>query len=128
VAADGFSGGTEDEEVAADESAGGGIDATALVLSFKGVLLEGLEFAFIVVAFVAGGGGHGRSTASGSYAAAYVGAAAAFVFIGILGLFAKRQLETVPGRTLKFGVGGLLPHSVRSGDSRGSVCTGPAAT
>ena len=128
MAADGFSGGTREEEVTADESAGGGIDWMAFVLSFKGVLLDGLEVAFIVDAFGAGGGGHGRSAASGSYGAAYVGAAGAFVFIGILGLFAKRQLETVPGRTLKFGVGGLLPHSVRSGDSRGSVCTGPAAT
>ena len=75
------------------------------------VLLEGLEVAFIVVAFGAGGGNHGSGgTASGAsgYGAAYIGAAAAFLFIGALGLLAKRQLQRVPGRTLKFGVGGLL--------------------
>ncbi|HET9718764.1 MAG TPA: peptidoglycan-binding protein [Solirubrobacteraceae bacterium] len=106
VAADGFSLGTEEEEVDSSGDTSGAIDWTAFVLSFKGVLLEGLEVAFIVVAFGAGGG-RGNS-GSGSYGAAYVGAAAAFVFIGVIGLIAKRQLERVPGRTLKFGVGGLL--------------------
>jgi uncharacterized membrane protein/peptidoglycan hydrolase-like protein with peptidoglycan-binding domain len=108
TAADGFTGGTEEEEVGAG-GRGGGVDWTAFVLAFKGVLLEGLEVAFIVVAFGAGGGSGGTSTAgSGSYRAAYVGAAAAFVVIGILGFVAKRRLQKVPGRTLKFGVGGLL--------------------
>jgi uncharacterized membrane protein len=110
TAADGFSGGTAEQERAGERS-GGVIDWTAFVLSFKGVLLEGLEVAFIVVAFGAGGGGHGSGgTAGGSsgYGAAYIGAAAAFLFIGALGLLAKRQLQRVPGRTLKFGVGGLL--------------------
>ncbi|HET8978732.1 MAG TPA: peptidoglycan-binding protein [Solirubrobacteraceae bacterium] len=106
TAADGFSGGTEEEEVDAGPG-GGGVDWTAFVLAFKGVLLEGLEVAFIVVAFGAGGGSSG-GTGGGSYGAAYVGAAAAFVFIGILGFAAKRRLQNVPGRTLKFGVGGLL--------------------
>jgi uncharacterized membrane protein len=69
------------------------------VLAFKGVLLEGLEIAFIVVAF--GAGGHG-------YGSAYAGALAAFVIFGGLGFAAKGQLEKVPGRTLKFAVGGLL--------------------
>ncbi len=105
VAADGFRGGTEAEEVDAEAGTAGAIDWTAFVLSFKGVLLEGLEVAFIVVAFGAGGAG---GSSSGSYGAAYVGAAAAFMVIGLLGLVAKRQLQRVPGRTLKFGVGGLL--------------------
>ncbi len=108
VAADGFSGGTEEEGADDGGAAGGGIDWTAFVLAFKGVLLEGLEVAFIVVAFGAGGGGHGGGLHSGSYGAAYVGAGAAFLVIGVIGLIAKRQLERVPGRTLKFGVGGLL--------------------
>lgn len=103
VAEQGFWGGAEEE---ADTPAGAGgdgaIDWTAFVLSFKGVLLEGLEIAFIVVAFGAGNGG------GGSYVQAAIGAAAAFVLVGGLGLLVRRRLESVPGRTLKFGVGGLL--------------------
>ena len=109
VAADGFAGGAEEEEEASGEGSGGAVDWTAFVLAFKGVLLEGLEVAFIVVAFGAGGGtGGGAGSGSGSWGSAYIGAAAAFVVIGALGLVAKQQLEQVPGRTLKFGVGGLL--------------------
>ena len=98
VAARGFWGGAEDEKVDS-AGAGGAFDWTAFVLSFKGVLLEGLEIAFIVVAFGAG---------SGSYTWAMIGAAAAVVLIGTAGLLARGQLEKLPGRTLKFGVGGLL--------------------
>ncbi|HZE04124.1 MAG TPA: peptidoglycan-binding protein, partial [Solirubrobacteraceae bacterium] len=112
TAADGFTGGAEEEEEPGAGPSGGVIDWTAFVLAFKGVLLEGLEVAFIVVAFGAGGGGSGGlggSTGGGnSYTVAYIGAAAAFVVIGALGLVAKSQLQKVPGRTLKFGVGGLL--------------------
>ena len=98
VAASGFWGGGEEEEVDAG-GAGQGLDWTAFVLSFKGVLLEGLEIAFIVVAFGSG---------SGSYTWALIGAAAALVLIGTAGILARGQLEKLPGRTLKFGVGGLL--------------------
>ncbi len=108
TAADGFGGGTEEEDAVDAGSGGRGIDWTAFVLAFKGVLLEGLEVAFIVVAFGAGGGSTGSGTTGGSYGAAYVGAGAAFVVIGLLGFAAKRRLERVPGRSLKFGVGGLL--------------------
>ena len=108
TAADGFAGGTQEEQAPGGQSSGA-IDWTAFVLAFKGVLLEGLEVAFIVVAFGAGQGGGGLgSGASGGYGAAYIGAAAAFVVIGTLGFVAKEQLQEVPGRTLKFGVGGLL--------------------
>jgi uncharacterized membrane protein len=98
VAGQGFWGGGEDEE-AAPTGGGGAFDWTAFVLSFKGVLLEGLEIAFIVVAFGSG---------SGSYTWALIGAAAALVLIGTAGILARGQLEKLPGRTLKFGVGGLL--------------------
>ncbi len=113
TAADGFTGTTEEEEAEAAEGAEGAIDWTAFVLAFKGVLLEGLEVAFIVVAFGAGGGaggGHGFGIGAGhsGYESAFIGAAAAFIFIGALGALANRQLQEVPGRTLKFGVGGLL--------------------
>ena len=109
VAADGFTGGGEEEEVdAASGERRGPIDWTAFTLSFKGVLLEGLEIAFLVVAFGAGGTGQGSSSGASSYPSAYAGALAAFLIIGGLGLAAKGRLEQVPGRVLKFGVGGLL--------------------
>lgn len=58
--------------------------------------------AFIVVAFGAGEGG--RS----GYFVAVVGAAAAFAAIGVMSLIARGWLESIPGRSLKFGVGCLL--------------------
>lgn len=91
--------GSAQQEGAADAGARDGFDWTAFVLAFKGVLLEGLEIAFIVVAFGAG---------SGSYGNALIGAGAAVVLIGGLGLLVRGQLEKLPGRTLKFLVGGLL--------------------
>lgn len=99
VAAQGLWGGTSGE---GDVEAGGddgAIDWTAFVLAFKGTLLEGLEIAFIVVAFGAGSGG---------YTQAVLGAAAALVLFWAIGLLVRGQLEKLPGRTLKFGVGGLL--------------------
>ncbi len=104
VAADGFTGGGEEEdEVEPSDGSGGGMDWTAWLLAFKGVLLEGLEVAFIVIAFGAGSGG-----TSSDYLPAYVGAGAAFVIVGVIGALAVGSLEKVPGRVLKFGVGGLL--------------------
>jgi uncharacterized membrane protein len=52
-----------------------------------------------VVAFGAG---------SGSYTQALIGAVAAVVLIGGAGITVRGQLEKLPGRTLKFAVGGLL--------------------
>jgi uncharacterized membrane protein len=100
VAADGFTGGGGEEVDASGDRRGSVVDWTAFVLSFKGVLLEGLEIAFIVVAFGAGSG-HG-------YGSAVVGALAAFALFGTAGFIAKGRLEQMPGRTLKFAVGGLL--------------------
>ena len=99
VADAGFWGGGEEEQEVEAGGAGAGFDWTAFVLSFKGVLLEGLEIAFIVVAFGAG---------SGSYTQALIGAGAAVVLIGGVGIAVRGQLEKLPGRTLKFAVGGLL--------------------
>lgn len=98
VAAQGFWGGGEEEQ-APEGGPDRRFDWTAFVLSFKGVLLEGLEIAFIVVAFGAGSGG---------YTSALIGAGAAVVLIGTAGILARGQLGKLPGRTLKFGVGGLL--------------------
>jgi uncharacterized membrane protein len=76
-----------------------GFDWTAFALSFKGVVLEGLEVAFIVVAFGA---------ATGQLALGVVGAVAAFVVIGVAGAVARRRVERVPSKALKFVVGLLL--------------------
>jgi len=89
-------------EVGAAEAAGrpdSGIDPYAFTISFKGVLLEGLEVAFIVVTF--GSNQHAVPLA----AAAAVVAAAVVV---IAGAVARAPLTRVPENTLKYGVGVML--------------------
>jgi uncharacterized membrane protein len=76
-----------------------GLDWYAFTLCFKGVLLEGLEVAFIVVTFGA------TSRAVGPAA---LGAAAALVLVLLAGLALHRPLSQVPENTLKFAVGILL--------------------
>ncbi len=76
-----------------------GVDWTAFVLSFKGVLLEGLEIALIVVSFGA--------TAQ-AFPTAILGAAAAFVVIAGVGLFARGIVGRIPRSALQLLVGTLL--------------------
>jgi uncharacterized membrane protein len=76
-----------------------GVDWTAFVLSFKGVLLEGLEVAFIVVSF----GLAGRALGT-----ALLGAAAAFVVIAGAGLLARGVVQGIPRSALQLLVGTLL--------------------
>ena len=76
-----------------------GLDWYAFTLSFKGVLLEGLEVAFIVVTF---------GSTHGNLSLAVLGAAAALVLVGIAGFLLHRPLTTVPENTMKFTVGLLL--------------------
>jgi uncharacterized membrane protein len=78
----------------------GGVDWYSFTLSFKGVFLEGLEVAFIVITF-----GASRSGGVGLAAAA---AAAALVVVVIAGVVVHAPLSRVPENTLKFGVGLLL--------------------
>lgn len=75
-------------------------DTLALLASFKITLLEGLEVVFIIVA-VAAGGAHLWIPAS-------LGALAALLLVGALGVLLHRPLSQVPENTLKFGVGVLL--------------------
>jgi uncharacterized membrane protein len=75
-------------------------DWYGFVLSFKGVFLEGLEVAFIVVSF---GGG-----AKGHYLLGVIGAAAAFVVVATVGALVHRPLSRVPENTMKFAVGCML--------------------
>ena len=75
------------------------IDWYAFTVAFKGVLLEGLEVAFIVITFGSNGG-------SVAYAAA--GAIAAVLVVIGLGLWARTPLARVPENTMKFSVGLML--------------------
>jgi uncharacterized membrane protein len=88
-------------EVAALRAAGErpGHDWYAFTVAFKGVFLEGLEVAFIVVTF----GGTQRNVGL-----AAIGAAAALVVVLIAGVFVHAPLTRVPENTLKFGVGVML--------------------
>jgi uncharacterized membrane protein len=93
----GGSGAEEDEDLEGARMPG--FDWTAFALSFKGVVLEGLEVAFVVVAF---------SAATKKLALGIIGAAAAFVIVGTAGVFARRYVEGIPAKALKFAVGILL--------------------
>jgi uncharacterized membrane protein len=74
-------------------------DWYAFTLSFKGVLLEGLEVAFIVLTF---------GSNQGSIPLAVLGAALAVVLVVIAGVAIRGPLARVPENTLKFAVGVLL--------------------
>ncbi len=76
-----------------------GLDWYSFTVAFKGVLLEGLEVVFIVIAF---------GSAQGHLGLAAAGAAAAFVVVVIAGVLAKGPLSRVPENTIKFAVGLLL--------------------
>jgi uncharacterized membrane protein len=92
-----MAGAAGDEDVEAGPRAG--FDATAFVLSFKGVSLEGLEIAIIVVALGAGAGAVGSAA---------IGAGAAVVLLGGLGALTHRLIARIPRRVLQLGVGIML--------------------
>jgi uncharacterized membrane protein len=77
-----------------------GVDWYSFTVSFKGVLLEGLEVAFIVLTF-----GAARTNGVALAAAA---AAAALVVVVAVGALVHAPLSRVPENTLKFCVGLLL--------------------
>jgi uncharacterized membrane protein len=76
-----------------------GIDWYGFTLAFKGVLLEGLEVAFIVVTF---------GSTQGNIGLAALGAGAALVLVVIVGVLVRAPLTRVPENTLKFAVGVML--------------------
>src|SRR5437899_1177470 len=76
-----------------------GLDWYAFTLCFKGVLLEGLEVAFIVVTFGA---------TANNIGLAALGAVVALVVVLIAGVLIHAPLSRVPENTLKFVVGLLL--------------------
>lgn len=76
------------------------IDWNGFVVSFKGVFLEGLEVAFIVLTFAA--------NRHGSLGWSALGAVLAFVLVGMVGVVIHQPLTRVPENTIKFTVGLML--------------------
>lgn len=83
----------------ADVTTAGSIDRYGFVVAFKGVLLEGLEVAFIVITF-------GANQHRVPLAAAAAGLAVLVVVAA--GFAARAPLARVPENTMKFAVGILL--------------------
>jgi uncharacterized membrane protein len=99
VAARGLAGMRMGKDDDAERWAGDGVDWTAFVLSFKGVVLEGLEVAFIVVSFGANAGQLGVSV---------IGGAAALVVVGAAGAMLRPLVTRIPRSLLQLVVGVLL--------------------
>ncbi len=93
-----------EREVEEFAAAGGSIarsrfDGYAFMLSFKGVFLEGLEVAFVVVTVGA---------AHDDFPLAIFAAVAALVAVAIAGVIVHRPLSRVPENTMKLVVGLML--------------------
>jgi uncharacterized membrane protein len=84
------------EAAPADERAG--LDWYGFTIAFKGVLLEGLEVAFIVITF----------GSDGQLGLAAAAAAAALVIVTGAGVLVHAPLARVPENAIKFAVGLLL--------------------
>ncbi len=84
-----------------------GFDLFGFLLSFKSVLLEGLEVAFIVITFGVSAATSTVSRSSG-IASASLGALVAGLLIILVGAFVRVPLSNVPENTLKFVVGIML--------------------
>jgi uncharacterized membrane protein len=90
------------EQTAAARAAGspqGTFDPYSFVISFKGVLLEGLEVALIVVNF--GVNQHRMALAAGA-------AGASIAVVVAVGIAVRAPLARVPENTMKFAVGVML--------------------
>jgi uncharacterized membrane protein len=85
--------------IAAKETRHGVADWYAFTLSFKGVLLEGLEVAFIVLTF---------GTISHKVGLASIAALLAVAMVTAAGFALRAPLAKVPENTMKFGVGIML--------------------
>jgi uncharacterized membrane protein len=88
-----------DDAERADRPAAGKPDWYSFTLSFKGVLLEGLEVVFIVLTFGAGTHRVGLAAAA---------AAAAVILVVAAGFVVRGPLARVPENGLKYAVGVLL--------------------
>jgi uncharacterized membrane protein len=98
VAAHGFAGYHEDEVDPAGATRDQ-IDWTSFVLSFKGVLLEGLEIAFIVISV----GATARSLAT-----AAAGGGSALLLVVLVGAASHQAIARIPRNVLILAVGVML--------------------
>jgi uncharacterized membrane protein len=78
---------------------GGGFDPYAFTISFKGVLLEGLEVVFIALTF--GSNQHRLGLAAAA-------AVAAVALVALIGVLVRAPLARVPENAMKFSVGVML--------------------
>jgi uncharacterized membrane protein len=99
VAARGFAGVAGIPVTEEAEWTGPGMDWTAFALAFKGVLLEGLEIAIIVVSF---------GVAAKELGLAAVGGLSALVLIGGVGLALRGPVTRIPRSVLQLIVGVML--------------------
>ncbi len=86
-------------EAAREVARSGGFDSYSFVISFKGVLLEGLEVVFIVLTFGANQHRVGLAAAA---------AAAAVLLVVAIGVAVRAPLARVPENAMKFSVGVML--------------------
>lgn len=90
-----------------------GIDTFGTVLSYKSVLLEGLEVAFIVITFGSNASVNACTSncavgGIGGIGSAAIGAALAGLLVIGLGALVRAPLKQIPENTLKFIVGIML--------------------
>ena len=91
----------KERELAASATFAGeaAIDWYSFTVAFKGVLLEGLEVVFIVIAL---------GSAQKQLGLATLGAVAAVIVVTVAGVLVHSPLSRVPENTIKFAVGVLL--------------------
>jgi uncharacterized membrane protein len=107
------------EETRAADQAGAiaaGLDAYTFAIAFKGVLLEGLEVAFIVVTF-------GANQQRVGLAA--LAAAAAVLVVVVIAVAVRAPLSRVPENTMKFAVGVMLSSFVMFWGAEGAGADWP---
>src|SRR2546430_8357656 len=83
------------------------LEPFGIALSYKAVLLEGLEVAFIVITFGSSSATNTCNNTCGIGSAA-IGAAIAGILVILAGLLVRAPLTRVPENTLKFVVGVML--------------------
>jgi uncharacterized membrane protein len=93
----GFKGGVHIDDDA--PAPGAGFDPTAFVLAFKGVVLEGLEVAFIAVSFGA---------TANAFLPAIGGAVSAVAVVGVIAAASQAWVRRIPRSALQLVVGLLL--------------------
>jgi uncharacterized membrane protein len=105
-------------ELQATQATRSGIDRLGFAVSFKGVLLEGLEVVFVVLTL----GANERNMGLAALAAL-----SAIVIVAGAGAVARAPLSRVPENTLKYGVGVLLTSFGLFWGAEGAGATWPGA-